>query len=140
MEKYGQRIQKYRKKLRLAQHELAKKINVSQVAVSKWENNLNEPDIKTLIDLAHLFGVSLEELTGATPLSHPITTIQKKRQLLIDILTYTNNPVFFTQNNNIESLEEEQLDTLIDELAETIDYTFAKQKKKHNASKNDKSK
>lgn len=130
MEKFGQQIQKYRKKLGLAQHELAKKINVSQVAISKWENNLNEPDMKTLIDLAVLFDTSLEELIGYRP-QHQISHIQRKKQLLNTIIISTRRPLLFSHPTIIDTLEEAMIDELIDELAETIDYSLAKQKKQH---------
>ena len=39
-------------------------LNVSAQAVSKWENNQSEPDIKTLCRLAEIFEVSLNDLLG----------------------------------------------------------------------------
>ena len=58
-------------RLRLArtatQERLAKELNVSPQAVSKWENDINYPDISLLPDLARFLGVSVDELlSGAS--------------------------------------------------------------------------
>lgn len=44
------------------QEELAKLCGISNVAVSKWENNSTYPDIATLPVLARIFDVSIDEL------------------------------------------------------------------------------
>ncbi len=49
------------------QERLAKELNVSPQAVSKWENDINYPDISLLPDLARFLGVSVDELlSGAS--------------------------------------------------------------------------
>ena len=54
------------KKLRIArgitQEELAKNMNVTYQAVSKWENNTTTPDITILPKLAIYFGISMDTL------------------------------------------------------------------------------
>lgn len=63
MEKLSDKIKRLRDGLDLSQDALAKRIGVSRVAVTKWENGQTE-NIKfaNLIGLCKLFGVSLEEL------------------------------------------------------------------------------
>lgn len=58
----GTRIKEYRKENHLTQEQLADKLMVSRQAVSKWESDSSEPDIKTLIALSHIFHISVEEL------------------------------------------------------------------------------
>ncbi len=69
----GENITFLRKKKGLTQDELAKELNVSNQAVSKWEAGKCCPDIELLPVLAHFFEVSIDELlvskclTTATP-------------------------------------------------------------------------
>lgn len=60
----GQRIAHYRKQAGLTQEELAEKCSVTPQAVSKWENDINAPDISLIPALAKLFGISCDELLG----------------------------------------------------------------------------
>lgn len=50
----------------LTQKELAEKIGVSQGAVYFWEKGINEPTAGYLINMAALFGVSVDELLSYT--------------------------------------------------------------------------
>ncbi|MBQ9070627.1 MAG: helix-turn-helix domain-containing protein [Clostridia bacterium] len=58
----GKTIASLRKKQGLTQSELAQKLNVSNKAVSKWENGLCYPDIELFPMIASLFGVSADYL------------------------------------------------------------------------------
>ncbi len=49
-----------RKNARLTQAELAEKINYSDKSISKWERGEALPDLKVLMQLADLYGVSIE--------------------------------------------------------------------------------
>lgn len=60
----GKRIQLLRKKHNLTQQQLADQLSVSRQAISKWESDFNEPDIRTLIALSYIFEVSVDELVG----------------------------------------------------------------------------
>ncbi len=46
----------------MTQMELAEKLNYSDKTVSKWERAESSPDISTLVEMADLFGVSLDYL------------------------------------------------------------------------------
>ena len=58
----GKQIRKYRGVLRLSQDELADKVYVTRQTVSNWENERNYPDIRSLVLLSNVFGVSLDIL------------------------------------------------------------------------------
>ena len=60
--KTANRLCELRKKHNLSQEELADKLGVSRQAVSKWERSESSPDTDNLIQLAKLYGISLDEL------------------------------------------------------------------------------
>ena len=60
--KTGRFIASLRKEKGLTQSALAEKLNLSNKAVSKWENGDSMPDISTLPELAKHLGVSVDEL------------------------------------------------------------------------------
>ena len=58
----GANIAAYRKRGGMTQAGLAEKLNYSDKAVSKWERGESVPDVTTLVQLANLFDVSVNEL------------------------------------------------------------------------------
>ncbi|MBQ8685717.1 MAG: helix-turn-helix transcriptional regulator [Clostridia bacterium] len=66
--KIAKNLSYYRKAANLTQAELAEKINYSDKSVSKWESGNGAPDVYILIQLAEMFGVTLNDLvSGETP-------------------------------------------------------------------------
>ena len=64
----GERIMALRKEKSISQTELAKRLNVSRQAVSKWEQGVSSPDTERLIRLAEILGTEVEYLATGT---HP---------------------------------------------------------------------
>lgn len=60
--KISENITVLRKRAGMTQEELAKKLNVSNQSVSKWEAGKCCPDIELLPELASLFKISIDEL------------------------------------------------------------------------------
>lgn len=58
----GNQIRKYRMDSKLSQEDLAEKVFVTRQTISNWENNRNYPDIRSLVLLSNVFGVSLDIL------------------------------------------------------------------------------
>lgn len=58
----GKQIKKYRTELKLSQDELADKVYVTRQTISNWENNRNYPDIRSLVLMSSVFGISLDIL------------------------------------------------------------------------------
>ncbi len=58
----GKNIASYRKGHGLTQAGLAEKLNYSDKAVSKWERGESIPDVLTLVQLADLFDISVNDL------------------------------------------------------------------------------
>lgn len=64
----GQKLTFYRKKQGLTQQQLGDIINVTAQAVSKWENDQAEPDLRTLMKLSELYGTTLDALVSENEL------------------------------------------------------------------------
>ena len=65
-------IKFFRRAMGLTQGELAQKLCGKKSLVSNYENGYSVPDIFTLIELANIFDVTLDELVGReAPTLHP---------------------------------------------------------------------
>lgn len=58
----GKNIAKFRKEKGWTQSELGEKLGISNQAISKWESEMNMPDVLLLPALADLFGCYIDEL------------------------------------------------------------------------------
>ena len=58
-------ISELRQSNNMTQFELAEKINYSDKAVSKWERAESSPDISVLVEIAEVFGVTVDYLVTA---------------------------------------------------------------------------
>lgn len=76
----GNTIYELRKQKGMTQEQLARLLNVSNAAISKWENNLSYPDISLLKPLARTLGISIDELLNfqASLTNDEIDEIKKK--------------------------------------------------------------
>lgn len=86
----GTKIKKYRVNKKLTQKELADEVCVSYQTVSKWESDINEPDISTLRKLADIFGCTLDELVSEEDIEENKTEV-------------TADPVIIPVPNNVSS-------------------------------------
>ena len=57
----GANIASYRKLGNMTQAGLAEKLNYSDKAVSKWERGESMPDVLTLVELAKLFDITVND-------------------------------------------------------------------------------
>lgn len=55
----GQKLKELRTKKGLTQKDLADQLHVSFQTISKWESDINEPDLKTLKELSKIYGCSV---------------------------------------------------------------------------------
>lgn len=60
----SENIRLLRKQRSMLQEQLAEALGVSIAAVSKWERGAATPDLNYIIDMANLFGVSIDALIG----------------------------------------------------------------------------
>lgn len=93
------KLRELRMKNNYSQEEIAKQIKINQKTYSNYENSKTEPSINTLIKLADLFHVTLDELVG------------REHSNIIDkgLLSNTELSIFNIMkdlnNKNIEKLE-----------------------------------
>lgn len=60
--KIGKFIQEKRKEKNLTQSELAEKLNITDRAISKWENGICMPDVASMPELCKILSVSINDL------------------------------------------------------------------------------
>ena len=82
--KVSENIKRYRKSMNMTQEQLAESLGVTIGAVSKWENGGNVPDISTLMELANLYNISMDELLGYDKSTKNVDALAK----LIEDLTH----------------------------------------------------
>ena len=61
---FGYRLRALRKKKRMTQTQVAKRLNISKASISGYENNVKTPSVDTLIQMSNLYGVSTDYLLG----------------------------------------------------------------------------
>ena len=79
----GNKIYELRKKKNLTQEDLAILLDISDKAVSKWENGTSKPTIENLSKLSKILDISLDEL---------ITLEEKKSKQKINKIVLTGGP------------------------------------------------
>lgn len=68
---FGLNLRSLRKAANLTQLEVAKRLGITEQAVSRWENNHTEPNMEYCAKLCAILGCTLDDLTGheSQPLS-----------------------------------------------------------------------
>ena len=61
---FPERLKELRLEKGLSINQLAKKLNIGAITISRWENNLRVPNIINLCVLAEFFDVSADYLIG----------------------------------------------------------------------------
>lgn len=90
----GERITALRKEKDISQAELAKRLNVSRQAVSKWEQGVSSPDTTKLIQLAEIFDTEVEYLaTGVHPepgsvVLNVVETVERVEERVVEVIRH----------------------------------------------------
>lgn len=82
--KIGKFIAECRKKNNLTQMQLAEKLNITDRAISKWENGKGMPDSSIMLDLCEELKISVNELLSGEMISMENKN-EKQEQLLLDM-------------------------------------------------------
>ena len=83
--KIGRFIAECRKKNNLTQMQLAEKLNITDRAISKWENGKGMPDSSIMLDLCNELKISVNELLSGEVIKMDIYN-EKLEQNLIDMV------------------------------------------------------
>ena len=95
----GERIISLRNEQNISQGQIAKALNVSRQAVSKWENDLSSPDTLNLIRLADLLNTDVEYLaTGKSLPTSPspapiVVNLVKHEDRVVEVEKIVEKPV-----------------------------------------------
>ena len=90
----GERIITLRKERDISQTELARRLNVSRQAVSKWEQGTSSPDMAKLIQLAQILETDVEYLaTGIRPepksvVLNVVETVEKEKVVVREVIRH----------------------------------------------------
>ena len=90
--KIANRLLEFRKRSGLSQEELAEKLNITRQSVSKWERAESAPDTDNLIELAKIYGVTLDDLLNV---DKPMEQTEEK---VIEEVKITNSGIFLESN------------------------------------------
>lgn len=100
----GERLSELRKEQNISQGQLAKALDVTRQAVSKWENDLTAPDTIKLIQLADLLNTDVEYLaTGRHTVlkaAPEVITVTKPVEIVIERVV--EKPVIVEKTVEIE--------------------------------------
>lgn len=86
-EKFGSFIAKIRRENNMTQAELAKRLRVTDKAVSRWERGLGFPDIQTIEPLADALGLSVLEVMRSERIETPSVRTETAAAALSDTLS-----------------------------------------------------
>ena len=98
----GSKIAQYRKERKITQETLAQLLDVTNQAVSKWENDLSSPDTVRLIQLAEVLDTEVEYLATGSCVQKPapevirvVETVEKivEKPIIIQKTVEVERPV-----------------------------------------------
>ena len=70
-------LQLIRKSHNYTQEELAKKLDISRQAVSKWETGTTLPDVEVLLKISKLYGITINEILEPTVQAERISDFEQ---------------------------------------------------------------
>ncbi|MEB8129680.1 helix-turn-helix domain-containing protein [Mammaliicoccus sciuri] len=112
----GNNIKLYRKQKGINQKDLATKLGVSNVVLSRYESGIRTPDISTQNKLADILEVSLDELHGRKT--------KERLNLLEDA-----EVLMFSDKEGWDELSDDRKKEIMRELSDLADFYIKKDKK-----------
>ena len=112
MNDFGIKVKQLRKAKNMKQDELARLLKISTSAVSMYEQNRREPDNKTIVKIATIFGVTTDYLLD--------NTTQEKKPVHVDEPLKNNTVIYHRDGETVmKEFSPEQMQ-LIAKLIEEI--------------------
>ncbi|WP_239733914.1 helix-turn-helix transcriptional regulator [Mammaliicoccus sp. M-M49] len=112
----GNNIKLYRKQKGINQKDLATKLGVSNVVLSRYESGIRTPDISTQNKLADILEVSLDELHG------------RKTKERVNLLEDAE-VLMFSDKEGWDELSDDRKKEIMRELSDLADFYIEKDKK-----------
>lgn len=84
-------LTKYREQFGITQRKLAFDLGIPPTTLNKYENNLTEPNISTLVKLADYFHITIDELVGRPTSLINRMVLTERRQTVIDKVIQMND-------------------------------------------------
>lgn len=133
----NKRLIELRKKRKLSQQELSKRIGIARSTLAGYENDSREPDIDTLQKIADFFDVTLDYLTGRTddPTGYPnhLEDLPPMERLAEFIKENDFKDLYFNRSGDyFDDLTSEEVDELIMSLLEVKRDVIRRKKEKEN--------
>ncbi|MBQ8235215.1 MAG: helix-turn-helix transcriptional regulator [Clostridia bacterium] len=123
----NQNIAYYRRLCGYTQEQLAERLGVTGQSVSKWENELSNPDISILPDLAKALGVDINSLFEETPNAPKGVQVSELSALCYDALVSLFAKAEFTfYHGEATALTSERLNKRMEALKKEFDFPLPK--------------
>jgi transcriptional regulator with XRE-family HTH domain len=124
------RLKQLRSLKKFTQEQLGKKINVSKVSISGYENGTRTPDLGTLIKISNVLNVSIDYLLGRTDINTTAPAINKPLDFDERMLIMEKQNIYVAYlGGDKEELTKEEANRLKEEL-EMFRLLKAKRKQK----------
>lgn len=101
----------------LSQQKLAEKFNLSQQSVYKYENQLSEPDMTTLMQFAEFFHTSVDYLIGYTSDDRPLSDAS-----FMECALSPTEAHHLTMYRHLSNDTQKHLDSILENLSLDNDY------------------
>ena len=92
-QKFGAFVAQCRKEKKMAQVDLAAKLNVTDKAISRWERGVGFPDINTIEPLAAALDVSVAELMKSERIDESNVSITMNDEIVNNTLNFAENQI-----------------------------------------------
>ena len=81
---FGTRLKSLRESRSLTQNDLATYLHIARTTITAYENDTNQPDFDTLINISNIFNVSLDYLLGRTNQKYNSSLLDESTNLLLE--------------------------------------------------------
>ena len=103
----GNRIKQFREENNMTQKEIAEILEVEPGTISKYESNLIEPNIKSLIRLSNTFQITIDELIREEDEEYEfdvseidiLATLKEQKEMKLEGNLYHNTQIIFAYNS-----------------------------------------
>jgi transcriptional regulator with XRE-family HTH domain len=118
MEIFSARLKWVRESLGMSQRELAEQIDLTQSSYSKYEYNLREPKLETLVKLPSVLGESLDFLLGLTDFDEKAKRLYKRYSETLNSIRFNKKRI----EDYLEDNDPREIKQLLERVEERIEY------------------